>query len=1057
MAANNEIASAYIALYPKFVDAKKNISDALGNKQVQEEADNAGKKAGSSFAKGLGGAIQEAGSVYEGLGNTLGKVGDQLTNKITKPALAAGVATAGIVIGAGWGRLVQIDTAQAKLTALGHSGESVKEIMQSANDAVTGTSYSLADAATAAASATAAGVKSGSELTRYLTNIADVSAIANTEFNSTADIFNKVQSSGKAYYRDLKLLANSGIPIYQYLAEELGVTTDEVQKLGSAGQISSEQFYRAIEKNLGGAAQTIGELSVSAAWSNIQASIARIGANFLNAGGDGQGFFDQVKPLLNELLGELKGLEGGASEFGVQFGKAFADGVYWIRSNKDNIADFGREVLSVFKSSGEIVSGFFGSVQDFYKSLSPQTKQQVKDFAAAALAVSTFAGPLLKVLSPALVGVGRVMQSFGGYVTTVSKNLSSSNTAVKNFSALLNPLRGGLIAVGTAAVAIGVGFAAKAWGDYKKRVEDLDLATSGLSGQAWRAEKAYFDFGKQLNDTSGQFSDYAKSFDEVVTNTAELATNIQESFANYGAEAAELDRYVDTIQRFGDIAEPTAKDIEDLRIAVEGYNRITGDSVTITDDTNGALDRSIESIVGAADAWKELALAQVLQEKSQEVISNLVDAEIAYGKAQEDTAEARKNYIEAVDNGLGSQDQLLQILQKTEKTEAEAKAVVDEHNKALDDYANILAESRSELNKYKGAITDYINNSSGLKKSFDEAGISVDDFSEALAYLQVDVKDLSKISDEELTNIAQSYDGNLGNLASLLNEKGLEITTSWADGQSAGIPLVDSSIDEIRSTVSSGFDDISKNASASGKSTVENFSSPINSANGQLNSSANAGFYLPLKNNFDKTARQSTDSGRLVPQNYSGAIDKYKGGVNTSTNAISRTVSTNLTRHNSKSSGWGRELVTNFASGISKYTGAVTNAVSTVAQTVRDYLGHSKPKKGALSVGETIWGVHMMENLADGIRDGSDDVINAVEDLTEEAASILSESSVLGMDDINARLFVSGENVGSNNVELMGSLSGLAELLQGLKVVLDSGEVVGGLMPEINNQLGALV
>lgn len=1053
--ANNEIASAYVALYPKFVDAQRNITKELGGTGVQAGAKVAGQKAGLSFSNGLGGSIESAGQVFQSLGKTLGNVGTQLTNKVTKPALAAGVATAGIVIGAGWGRLVQIDNARAKLTGLGHDASAVEKILDNANAAVLGTSFSLADASTAAASAVAAGVKQGADLERYLKGIGDAAAIAGSEFNDMADIFNNVQTQGRAYNGELRRLAQQGIPIYQWLAEEAGVSADAIRDMARDGEISSALFLDAIEHNIGGAAQKIGELSISAAWENIQASIGRIGANFLNAGGDGQGFFDQVKPLLNELLGSLKNLEGGAGDFGVKFGRAFADGIQWVRSNKDSIVDFGSEVLSVFKKSGDIVGSFFGAVQGFYKSLSPQTKDQIKDFGAAAIAVSTFAGPLLKVLSPALVATGKLLGAFGGYISSVSGNLKISNGAVKNFSALLNPLKGGLVAVAGAAAGIAVAFAVKAWSDYKTNVENLEKATSGLSGQTYLAEQAYVNFGREAGNAVNGLAEYIPTLDDVVKSTAELADSISQAFVDYGSEAAQLDKFVGVIKDFGDIAEPTARDIEDLRIAVEGYNRITGDSLEITDDTTGALDRSIDSILGTAGAWKELALAQVLQEKSIEVYSNLVDAEIAYTKAQEDTIQARKDYSVAVENGLGSQDQLLKKLQDTEKVEADAKAVVDEHNKSLDEYADLLADTRRGLSKYKDGVKDYIKSSENLNQAFKDNEISIDDFSEALAYLQIDTKELAKISDEELVNIAQSYDGTLGDLANRLSDAGLELTTSWADGQKAGIPLVNNATEEIAATSYGAFKKVEAEASTSGKKVVDNYGGEMLKKRSVLDTSSNETFVLPLRKNFGSASSDATKYSGSATSNYNSGLKTGKGKITTTASSINTSVSSAFKSPGEKSYSWGLHASNNFASGIGAGKRAVTEAVSSVAQIMYDRLGHTKPKKGVLSVGEQIWGKHLSQNFAEGIGQGAKDVIKEVESLTEDAAEVLKDSSVFGMDDINARLELSGENISESNLELLGSVGGLAELLKGLKVVLDTGQTVGGLLPEINNQLGA--
>src|SRR5699024_4823094 len=127
----------------------------------------------------------------------------------------------------------------------------------------------------------------------------------------------------RAYTGDLNQLDDRGIPIYQWLAEEAGSTAEAVREMASKGEVSSEMFRTAIEKNIGGAAKEIGEKSFMAAIKNIGADIGRIGANFLDAGGEGEGFFSRLKPLLTEFRGFLQSLEEPAAQLGERFGDMF--------------------------------------------------------------------------------------------------------------------------------------------------------------------------------------------------------------------------------------------------------------------------------------------------------------------------------------------------------------------------------------------------------------------------------------------------------------------------------------------------------------------------------------------------------------------------------------------------------------------------------------------------------------------------------------------------------------------------------------------------------------
>lgn len=269
--------------------------------------------------------LSGAGSVFE-------KTGGKLTKYITKPALGAAAALSGLSLVKGFNRLKNIDTAKAQLEGLKMTVDEVEAVMDSAMKSVKGTAYGFDEAATAAASAVAAGIKPGKELTRYLGLVGDAAAQSKLSFTEMGSIFNKVMASGKISMEEVNQLADQGIPIYKMLSEQLGVTQADVREMVSAGKVDSETFLAAIETNIGGAARVMGENSFTGALANIGASLSRIGANFLDAGGKGGGFFSQLKPLMGELMDTMLKLEDRAAIWGEKFGKAFSTVVKVVRA-----------------------------------------------------------------------------------------------------------------------------------------------------------------------------------------------------------------------------------------------------------------------------------------------------------------------------------------------------------------------------------------------------------------------------------------------------------------------------------------------------------------------------------------------------------------------------------------------------------------------------------------------------------------------------------------------------------------------------------------------------
>ncbi|GAE27030.1 hypothetical protein JCM9140_3142 [Halalkalibacter wakoensis JCM 9140] len=351
--------------------------------------------------KGAQSEIQKFGNSAQQLGRSISGVGDSLTRNITMPAVAAASALTGVALVKGFGRLVGIDTAQAKLKGLGHDAKSVEVIMSSALDSVRGTSYGMDEAATTAASAVAAGIDPGKELTRYLTLTGDAAAIAGDSMSGMGSIFNKVQTAQKAYNGELQMLSDRGLPIYQWLAEEAGVSAEKVRDLAAEGKVSSEMFLAAVEKNIGGAAKTMGEESFTAGIANIGAAISRVGANFLDAGGEAGGFFSTIKPLIGEAIGFIDGLADSAADLGVKFGEAF-----------NNMIEKAQELKVRFDD------------------LSPGMQDLVIKGAAIGGAILVGIGPALKI-------IGGLITSFGSLVKGIGLLFGPVGIAVASFAALV--------------------------------------------------------------------------------------------------------------------------------------------------------------------------------------------------------------------------------------------------------------------------------------------------------------------------------------------------------------------------------------------------------------------------------------------------------------------------------------------------------------------------------------------------------------------------------------------------------------------------------------------
>lgn len=373
--------------------------------------------------KGFNSGISSLGKSISSIGSGISSLGSTLTKSITAPALAAATAVAGITLSSGFSRMTNIDNARVKLEALGNSADQVSSIMSDALSSVKGTAYGLDSAATTAASAVAAGIQPGQELSRYLGLVADAAAVAGTDMDSMGSVFNKVATNGKATNEVLGQLADQGIPIYQWLAEECGTTSDAIFDMASDGEISLEQFENAVEKHISGAAKTMGSKTLTGAISNIKASISRIGANLLGSSDDANTVAGQLLDLFNWIMEELDPIESKASELGQSLGSAFKEAVStikelvnWLQTGNANFDNMNSTIASVVTVLDPLVSKF--------KSLSGD--QQI-----GIITSLVAAGPVLST-------VGNAFKTVGSGIETISKVSSGTSKAI---SALIAPAK----------------------------------------------------------------------------------------------------------------------------------------------------------------------------------------------------------------------------------------------------------------------------------------------------------------------------------------------------------------------------------------------------------------------------------------------------------------------------------------------------------------------------------------------------------------------------------------------------------------------------------------
>lgn len=318
------------------------------------------KAIGSKFGIGGGG-----GSGGGGSGSMMKSIigGNLITGAITK-GIGAISNVASSTIGAGFNRLTSIESSQARLRGFGYDNKQIGQITKSATAAVTGTQYSMGDAMTASSGAIAAGIKPG-ELEGYLKEVGNAAAATGSDFNDVASIMNKVKTTGHLQADEMRQLSDRGLPVLAKLAEQAGVSADEMQDRISKGLVGFDEFRNAVKAASGTAAEEVAK-TWGGAKDNFKSALGKLGAGLLGGkqGKDGEqgGLFGLMTPALLKVNDVLNGLVPAFQNAGDAIKDFAVNGFNKLKAGFGKVGEFMKPAIDKFKQGFENLSTKFGEI-----------------------------------------------------------------------------------------------------------------------------------------------------------------------------------------------------------------------------------------------------------------------------------------------------------------------------------------------------------------------------------------------------------------------------------------------------------------------------------------------------------------------------------------------------------------------------------------------------------------------------------------------------------------------------------------------------------------------
>src|SRR5690625_4815424 len=449
----------------------------------------------SSATYKMGESLTNFGGSLQVVSDKAKSVGKSLTKSITLPALGVATAIGGITAAFGWDRLVGLDTAQAQLKGLGFSTEEVGRISKQVTNAIQGGMTTMAEGTAVAAGALAAGVKEGKELERYIKLVGDAAVGAKRPVEDMAQIFNRVQGSGRLMTQELNMI-EQGMPGFaQAMADHLaGGSLESFRQMVTNGEVGSEEFLEVMEGFAGGMAEAYAD-SWQGMVANTKAYIGIIGENLLG------GVFEKSKESISEFIDvwSSKEMDEWANEMGNKIGEIFNDVVDHVKS-----------------------------AINWFTDLDKGTQGLILKISAAAVSI----GPILVVLGTLGGIIGKLSTDLGTLLMTLAKAGGIVKVLGSAFTVLTGPV-GITVAIITALTTAFI-FAYRKSESFREGIHNILNLLKELGGRVLEQVKEGISgianfFKDTLSTIKGFWDENSESIIQALTNIASFLTYVFEN------------------------------------------------------------------------------------------------------------------------------------------------------------------------------------------------------------------------------------------------------------------------------------------------------------------------------------------------------------------------------------------------------------------------------------------------------------------------------------------------------------------------------------------------
>lgn len=541
------------------------------------------------------------------------------------------------------------------------------------------------------------------------------------------------------------------------IEEDGGSATKTLDDLG----ITATRQVQAIE----GLMQTIGGLDDNLqmsndAWNGVTDQWGEAGDAASEASKKAEGFSGSIQRMMNM-----------AQVLGAELGESIAP---WI----DGIADGLGYLMDIFEDSSD---GF-------------------KRFVVAIGGVAAAAGPLLLVL--------RALSSAGSDIIIFFKNLKSASAATKALDTAVSGLSGGLVGLGVAVAAVGIGALVNSMAEAAEEAEKTEKATTGLLESCDMAVASMAKSADEVDNFSERLRESGEASDDTTERLAQLADKFNELNAETAGTLTRLEDAKNAIMRLEGRSDLTAQQVGELKSAIEYLNQECGTNYEVVRDSGGAYqvmsdgaDVAKESIYELIDAMKQQAQVSAQQQKLEDLYaeqaqqsSDYSDALEVQAEAEDKLKEAKKKRDDAYESGAGmfEMETLNYELERAQENYDNASEATEKLERDMDNTANAIDICNESIGNMEEAASGAVKGFEALAKG--SAGVNnalggdadvISDFADALEESGYSTKFFSELSDRELQKLATAWKNGGGTISEILDDMGLSAEQASSDVMNA--------------------------------------------------------------------------------------------------------------------------------------------------------------------------------------------------------------------------------------------------------------------------------